>query len=320
MSQQTSEQGLETARQSLLYEKDVENRVATITLNRPEKMNAPDTATRMQFAELLHQANVDDEVKVLVIRGVGEHLGTGADLPEMLRRLQEDPLFEFGIEPDSGVKYPPQDSFRSLFQVNALYASSRGGARGLQEFKKISIVEVKGYCYGWHFYQAADADIVISADDALFGHAAFRYLGWGPRMWTWIETMGLRQFQEMLFTGRPFTADEMRECGFINRVVARQDLEAEVEKYAMACAHNGSADRIVMQKAFLEIYKQQRGEYMGSMITSVFETLGHFARPDGADQTLGMDAMKGDLAKAVKSGEARIPPEWRLSVGGRRNG
>lgn len=303
----------------LAYEKDVENRVAYLTLNRPEKMNAPDTAMRMRFAELLHMANVDDEVKVIVIRGVGEHLGTGADLPEMLRKLQEDPLFEFGIDREADVRYPPQDSFRSLFHVNSLYASSRGGCRSLQEFKKISIVEVKGYCYGWHFYQAADADLVICSDDALFGHAAFRYMGWGPRMWTWIETMGLRQFQEMLFTGRPFTAEEMRECGFVNRVVARADLEAEVEKYAMACAHNGSADRIVMQKTFLELYKQQRGEYFGSTLTSVFETLGHFARPDAGDQTLGLDTMKGDLAKAVKSGEAKIPPEWRLSVSGRKD-
>ena len=80
---------------------------------------------------------------------------------------------------------------------------------GLQELKKISIVEAKGYCYGWHFYQAADADLVISSDDALFGHPSFRYFGWGPRMWWWAQTMGIRPFQEMVFTGRAFTAEEM---------------------------------------------------------------------------------------------------------------
>ncbi len=306
-----------TTEDMLTYEKDTANKVAWLTLNRPEKMNAPDTAMRMRFAEVLHMANVDDEVKVLVIRGVGEHFGTGADLPEMLRKMRDDPLFEFGIDQDSGAKYPPADTFRNLFHVNSHYASARGGCRSLQEFKKISIVEVKGYCYGWHFYQAADADLVISSDDALYGHAAFRYMGWGPRMWTWIETMGLRQFQEMLFTGRPFTAAEMLACGFLNQVVPRADLEAEIEKYAMACAHNGSSDRIVMQKTFLELYKQQRGEYFGSTLTSVFETLGHFARPDAGDQTLGMETMSGDLAKAVKSGEDKIPPSWRLSVSGR---
>ena len=45
-------------------------------------------------------------------------------------------------------------------------------------------------CYGWHFYQAGDADLVISSDDALFGHAAFRYAGAAPRMWWWAHVDG----------------------------------------------------------------------------------------------------------------------------------
>src|SRR3546814_14216048 len=86
------------------------------------------------------------------------------------------------------VKYPPKDSYRFLHGLTDHYSKASAGCRPLQEFKKISIVEAKGYCYGWHFYQAADADLLVSSDDALFGHPAFRYVGWGPRMWTWIET------------------------------------------------------------------------------------------------------------------------------------
>ena len=63
---------------------------------------------------------------------------------------------------------------------------------------------------------------MISSDDALFGHPAFRYVGWGPRLWWWAETMGLRKFSEMLFTGRPFSAKEMYDCGFLNSVVPRE--------------------------------------------------------------------------------------------------
>ena len=123
--------------------------------------------------------------------------------------------------------YPPKGTFRNGATISGWYANVQAGNRPLQELKKISIVEAKGYCYGWHFYQCADADLVISSDDALFGHPSFRYYGWGPRMWTWVQMMGLRKFQEMVFTGRPFTAEDMEKCNFLNKVVSREDLEAE---------------------------------------------------------------------------------------------
>ena len=150
----------------------------------------------------------------------------------------------------------------------------QAGNRPLQELKKISIVEAKGYCYGWHFYQCADADLVISSDDALFGHPSFRYYGWGPRMWTWVQMMGLRKFQEMVFTGRPFTAEEMYECNFLNKVVPRDQLEAEVDKYARACARNRPVDTVFQQKIFFEVFKQHQGEYMGSLLSAFFESMG----------------------------------------------
>ncbi len=92
---------------------------------------------------------------------------------------------------------------------------------------------------------------MISSDDALFGHPSFRYYGWGPRMWTWVQTMGLRKFQEMVFTGRPFTADEMYDCNFLNSVVPRDQLEAEVDKYALACARNRPTDTIFHAEGLL---------------------------------------------------------------------
>ena len=66
-----------------------------------------------------------------------------------------------------------------------------------------------------------------------------------------------------------FTAVEMKDCRFVNSVVARDGLEAEVEKYAKACAA-GSTDRIVLQKKFFQMYKQQRGEYLGSQLAALF--------------------------------------------------
>ena len=223
------------AEEIILYEKDPATRIATITLNRPDQLNIPTIAARRRYADLLFKANIDDDVKVLVVRGVGDHLGTGADLDELMAKREAGTALheEFGIDEDDDVTMPGPRSYRAGASLLHWYGNSRSGCRTLQDFKKISILEVKGYCYGWHFYQAADADLIVSSDDALFGHPAFRYVGYAPRMWQWAMMMGMRKFQEMVFTGRPFTAEQMYECNFVNSVVPREDLEAETAKYAL---------------------------------------------------------------------------------------
>jgi enoyl-CoA hydratase/carnithine racemase len=111
------------------------------------------------------QANIDDDVKVLVIRGEGDHLGSGGDLNEhgdlYLNPGPDDNFLDDLEIEDPVVKYPPAGSFRYLHGLTDYYAKARSGNRPLQEFKKISIIEAKGYCYGWHFYQCADADIIV---------------------------------------------------------------------------------------------------------------------------------------------------------------
>jgi enoyl-CoA hydratase/carnithine racemase len=286
----------------ILYEKDPATKIATLTLNRPDRLNAPTIGMRLRYADLLHQANVDDDVKVLVIRGTGDDFGTGQDLPEFMEavRSEDGLLREVQLEGED-VTYPPRRNFRhGATTTQAWFTDPRGGCRTLQEFKKISIVEAKGYVYGWHFYQAGDADLVIASDDALFGHAAFRYAGAAPRMWWWAMSMGMRKFQEMVFTGRPFTADEM----------------AEVQKYALACAQNRPTDVIFMQKTFFEVMKQFQGEYMGSLLSGVLESMAGYGRPD-ANELGTDDAIDQGLSRSVKDFDSRFPPEWRLSKKGR---
>jgi len=308
------------AEEIVLYEKDPATKIATITMNRPDRLNAPTAAARIRYADLIHRANVDDEVKILVVRGVGKHFGSGADLAEQADMYTEDtgysPLHEFKIGDEEDVKYPPKDSYRYLASLTHLYANSNFGLRSLQDFKKISIVEVKGYCYGWHFYQAADADLVISSDDALFGHAAWRYAGWAARMWQWALMMGLRKFQEMVFTGRPFTAREMYECNFVNSVVPRDALEAEVKKYALACSATRPTDTVMAQKTFFEVFKQQQGEYLGSVLTGWLESMLPLMKSDGGFE-LGEDTFDKGLGSAVKDNDSLYPPEWRLSYAAR---
>ena len=306
----------------ILYEKDPATRIATITLNRPDQLNIPTIAARRRYADLIFKASVDDDVKVLVVRGVGDHLGTGADLDEVMSKRSRGTVLreELGLEDDDDVTMPSARSYRSGASLLHWYGNTGSGCRTLQDFKKISILEVKGYCYGWHFYQAADADLVISSDDALFGHPAFRYVGYAPRMWQWAMMMGLRKFQEMVFTGRPFTAEQMYECNFVNSVVPRHQLEDETMKYASACARTRPTDTVFMQKTFFEIMKQQQGEYMGSLLSAWLESMGGQLRNDDDSRkaTLSQDTMDGGLNLAVKDNDSRFPPEWRLSHSGRK--
>jgi enoyl-CoA hydratase/carnithine racemase len=315
------ETGRPTAEEIILYEKDPVTKIATITLNRPGFLNAPTVAARQRYADLVLRANVDDDVKVLIIRGVGDNFGSGADLPEMAGMFNGDdsysPLHEFRIGEDEDVTYPPRDSYRYIANVTNLYADARFGLRSLQDFKKISIIEAKGYCYGWHFYQAADADIVISSDEALFGHSAFRYVGWAARQWQWATMMGLRPFMEMVFTGRPFTAQEMKDLHFVNSVVPREKLEAETMKYALACARNRPTDTVVMQKTFFEVFKQQQGEYMGSILAGWLEGMLPLVKEEGSGIAVDGDTFEKGLAHAVKDNDSHFPPEWRLSYKGR---
>src|ERR1044072_6631751 len=95
----------------VLYDKDPKTKIATITFNRPDYLNAPTSAARLRYADLLRGANVDDDVKVLVIRGLGDGFGSGADLPDFMAGTESDRLAELRVD-DQDVAYPPQDSFR----------------------------------------------------------------------------------------------------------------------------------------------------------------------------------------------------------------
>jgi enoyl-CoA hydratase len=303
------------------YEKDRANRIATITFDRPDQLNAPTIGARRRYGDLIFKASLDDDVKVLVIRGEGDDLGSGADLDELMAKREGDEALreEFGLTDDDDVTLPPGRNYRNGASLVQWYADPRSGCRSLQDFKKISILETKGYCYGWHFYQAADADLIVSSEDTLFGHPAFRYVGYAPRMWQWATTMGLRKFQEMVFTGRPFTAHEMEELAFVNSVVPRDELEAETAKYALACANNLPTDTVFAQKVFFEIMKQHQGEHMGSLMSGWLESMRGPLKPDAERAVVGLDreTMEAGLNNAVKGNDRQFPPEWRLSKSGR---
>src|ERR1700761_1798985 len=121
-----------SAEEIILYAKDPKTKIATITINRPDFLNAPTTAARLRYAELLHGANVDDDGRVVVIRGIGDDFGSGADLPEVMEGA-DSPAFrlaELRLDPDD-ITYPPKGSFRHGATLGSWYANSQAGNRCL---------------------------------------------------------------------------------------------------------------------------------------------------------------------------------------------
>ena len=72
-----------------------------------------------------------------------------------------------------------------------------------------------------------------------------------------------------------------------------------------------------MQKTFFEIMKQFQGEYMGSLLSGVLESMAGYGRPDAERAGVTDETIDQGLTKAVKDFDSRFPPEWRLSKKGR---
>lgn len=134
------------AEEIIRYHKDATTRIATITFDRPDYLNAATIAARPRYADLLRRAGIDDDVKVLVIRGAGDDLGSGADLTEVKRvrdAAEQGPrLAEYRIDADE-IRYPPPAAFRNGATLAQWYANPNSGIRGLQDFKTISILDAK---------------------------------------------------------------------------------------------------------------------------------------------------------------------------------
>ena len=94
-------------------------------------------------------------------------------------------------------------------------------------------------------------------------------------------------------------------------------LEAETDKYARACARNRPVDTVFQQKVFFEVFKQHQGEYMGSLLSAFFESMGSGVTSDGADDLDMYEAIDSGLAGAVNDNDSKFPPDFRLSKSNR---
>lgn len=200
---------------AVLY--DVQDHIATLTLNRPEKLNAFDDDLLGQWVERLQEAHLDDGVRVIVVTGAGRGFCSGANVAREGR--------------GSGVLGDPNAPASNR---NSLRNSVQPVPRILQNIEKPYIAAVNGAAVGAGMDMASMADIRIASDRAKFGMAYVRMglvPGDGGAYWL-PRIVGMATALELMWTGRLFLADEALAMGYVSKVVPHDDLIAETMEYA----------------------------------------------------------------------------------------
>ena len=213
--------------ETLIYEKEdfEEGSMVTLTMNKPETLNALNIEFSREIDDALTKVEQDDDVKVVVLKGAGKAFSAGYDLSRV--------YFVYG-----GGTGKPEDKTRRPSQRSRL-AYDRWRSESLRRIfllDKITIAQVHGYCIGGGLYMSLCCDLTIAAEDAKIGHSEQR-LGFSGAMYVFpIEVMliGQKRAREMLLTGKLLDGKEAERIGLINQVVPADQLEAETRKLARA--------------------------------------------------------------------------------------
>lgn len=199
----------------ILY--SVDEYVATVTLNRPDKLNAMSVAMDRRLNELVFEINNDDDVRAVLLTGAGGRaFCVGSDITDL-------------------EGYGTSWQYRNRFDKNLDYAI------GVYKIRKPVIIAIDGYCIGGGLEMACASDIRFATRNSSFAA--------GEINWGWHGGSGATQFltrvvgpglaSELLLTGERRTADQVADFGLVNRVFdTREDMFAEATRIAGVIAHH----------------------------------------------------------------------------------
>jgi len=189
--------------------------VARVTMNRPRYRNALSRVLLSELDDGFAKAAADDDVRVIILAGAGDHFSAGHDLgtPEEREGWKDSVL--------AGIPEQYRFSWDFYFDLSMR----------LRDVPKPTIAQVQGYCIFGAWIIASAMDIVVAADDSLFLASHFQYFSvpWD---------LGVRKTKELLFRNRFLRAREALELGFVNHVAPRESLEAETMALAEEIAQN----------------------------------------------------------------------------------
>ena len=197
---------------------DIDNRIARVELNRPDRLNALSVTLLGELVELAAWLNTRDDVRVVVLSGAGRAFSAGFDLSDFARSGQEISSAD--------------DSPRRSADLG------RKAADAWTNIPQISIAAVHGHCVGGGVVLVGSCDLRLATSDAVFSIPEVDLgipLAWGgiPRL---VREIGPALTKELVLTCRAFGADEARDIGFINRVIPVDKIMEEAESLARSLA------------------------------------------------------------------------------------
>ena len=246
---------------SIRYE--TTDRIATITLNRPERLNAIDSKMPREIRQAVEQANDEDRVHVIILQGAGRAFCAGYDLKAFAEQKGEwsqekmpwDPMKDY-----KGMKRNTDDFF------------------SLWRSYKPTICKVQGYAVAGGSDIALCCDLVLMADDARIGYMPARV--WGcPTTAMWVFRLGAEKAKRMLLTGDTIDGKTAAEWGLVYRSVPLGELDTAASELAERMAAVPK-NQLMMQKLMINQAYESMGLANTQLVANLFDGIARHS-PEG---------------------------------------
>ncbi len=219
----------------ILYE--VSDRVLTITLNRPDRLNAFTTTMGKELVDAFNRADADDNIRAIIVTGAGRAFCAGADLsPEDAEE----------IAVGKGTVTEPED-------VVARYGTPGLISLAIYNLKKPIIGAINGSAVGAGITITLAMDIRLIADNAKIGFAFVRrgLIAEGASSWFLPRIVGITKATDWVMTGRTFDATEALVHGLATEVLPLEAVLPRARELALDIARNTSATSIALSRQLL---------------------------------------------------------------------
>ena len=232
---------------TLIVEKD--GPVVRLVMNRPDKHNALRFDDLDRLVAALREAEEDDDVKVIVLKGNGPSFCAGHDYNDALR--------SYGLEPAADGRKPRRPSQRSRLLRDRKLGMNY---MAFQNALKPVIAQVHGHCTGVGMYLVELVDLALCAHDTHFSHAEQR-LGLAGNTWhmnSQILMYGAKKARELMLMGSVFDGPAAERMGLVNLSVPKEDLDRTVHAWATRIAKH-PRDALVTGKAMHQMAMENLG-------------------------------------------------------------